>query len=224
MTITRQEQIDRMVDGELTAQQQRELLIDCEENSRWRELALAYVESQALGCELKQMVSEPATTVNVAARHPDESTGMNPWALAAAVLLSLGIGYGGGWWLQSDNLLVATGSDSEEHVDPKVQQITTTSSAAIPETTSEVPESMQFTVAHPTTNELRQIQLPIVNASELQPGWEQRLRPGIPADLDRELRAGGLKMEQSRTVVPVRLKDGRRVIVPVDYYIERPFQ
>ncbi len=223
MTTTRQEQIDRMVDGELTAQQQRELLIDCEENSRWRELALAYVESQALGCELKQMVSD--TTISpMVAQDPVESSAMTPWALAAAVILSLSIGYGGGWWLQSDNPMVATGGASSESVESDARQVASNQAATMPESTSKVPESMQFTVAHPTTNELRQIQLPIVNASELQPGWEERLRPGIPADLDRELQAGGLKMEQSRTVVPVRLKDGRRVIVPVDYYIERPFQ
>ena len=41
-------QIDRMVDGQLTVAEQRALLLACDTDNRWRELALAYVESQVL--------------------------------------------------------------------------------------------------------------------------------------------------------------------------------
>ena len=83
---------------------------------------------------------------------------------------------------------------------------------------------MQFTLANPTTNELQQIHLPIVSVSDLGPDWQTRLRPTLPEDLLQEMRAGGLNVRQTRTVTPVRLPDGRRVLVPIDYYFEQPYQ
>ena len=212
MTDERQHKIDRMVDGELAMEARRDLLLQCDEKSQWRDLALAYVESQTLSGELKSFVAE--STVAKQTYTPDKSgtaeKSWGPWALAAGLLLALGFGYGAGTWWQSSgvgtaNVAVAPTDGSE---------------------TTELlkPESMQFMVGNPGTNEMQQVQLPIVNASDLQPGWEDQLRPGIPDELRRELRSGGIDMQQMRTVMPVRLQDGRRVIVPIDYYIERPFQ
>jgi phospholipid transport system substrate-binding protein len=55
--------IDRMVDGELTTDQQCSLLADCEEHAGWRDLALAYVESQVLTKELKALGNEAIATL-----------------------------------------------------------------------------------------------------------------------------------------------------------------
>ena len=54
--------IDRLVDGELTEQEQRELLTACDEQpERWRDMALAYVEAQTWRTELSNLVKEPQT-------------------------------------------------------------------------------------------------------------------------------------------------------------------
>ena len=50
--------INRMVDGELGDEEQRALLADCERHSRWRELALAYVESQVLRAQLSSLATD----------------------------------------------------------------------------------------------------------------------------------------------------------------------
>ena len=215
--LDRQKQIDRMVDGELNAAQQRELLLECEERDHWRDLALAYVESHAFTTELKGFADFPTEreTIQPPHDHAGESdrrqSSWNAWSLAAAVLLSLSIGYGAGWsW--------------------KLPSITTFGKDRIVQgkdlsTSPDRAQSMQFMVANPLTNELQEIQLPLVNSSDLEPGWQNRLRPKrLPDDLLRQLNAGGLNVQQTRTLTPVRLRDGSRVIVPVDYYIERPFQ
>ena len=102
--------LDRMVDGELTSDEQRTVLLRCEEQGRWRELALAYVESQVLGGTLGDssfllredqkpkrsdvpVVRESSTEIET--RTPSvKSENWNLMSLAAAVLLSLGLGYG----------------------------------------------------------------------------------------------------------------------------------
>ena len=112
----KQLQIDRMVDGELSANEQRELLMMCDSEDRWRELALAYVESQVFAKELNDfgqttiVASEPnVTPVTPAPIRPDlqhrtesPERGWSVMSLAAVILLSLGFGYGMGWWLQGD--------------------------------------------------------------------------------------------------------------------------
>ena len=207
MTSKREKLIDRMVDGELTQAEQCDFLTDCEEHARWRELALAYVESQTLSTELKSFVGEETAT-NSRADHKPPASSWNAWSLAAAVMLSLSLGYGLGWsW--SDGAPVAENSLAPLGDFDKVASST---------------PSMQFTVSDPATSELQQIDLPIVNASDLGPDWQRRLGSELPDDLLREMRAGGLNVRQTRTVTPVRLPDGRRVVVPIDYYIEQPFQ
>ena len=227
------QQIDRMVDGELNTEQQRALLLDCEARGNWRNLALAYVESQTLAKELKNFASPAASTQTVGgetrgdlvqptsndANGPQERSTWKPWSLAAAILLSLGLGYGAGWTWK----LPTSGFASPGQI---VQSPRSSGFDGAPGNGSASPtQSMQMMVANPVTRELQQIQLPLVSASDLPSGWEDRLQPTrLPEDVLRELNAGGLNIHQTRTMTPVRLRDGRRVIVPVDYFIERPFQ
>ena len=211
------EQLDRMVDGELTENEQRAVLLGCEEQDRWRELALAYVEAQVLSRELPTIqeleMDEPPREVRPV---PTSAASWlwNPFALAAAVVLSLSIGYGAGWWWQGPVAPVATIASQEPMV-----------TAGAP--TSSSPRLMQLTVSHPTTNELRQIELPIVNASQLGPNWREQIQTTFPdesTDFLRQMRDAGLNIQQTRTVTPITLSDGTRVLVPIDYYFETPFQ
>ena len=108
------EQLDRMVDGELTENEQRAVLLGCEEQDRWRELALAYVEAQVLSSELPTIqeleMDEPPREVRPVP--PSAASWLwNPFALAAAVVLSLSIGYGAGWWWQGPVAPVAASAD-----------------------------------------------------------------------------------------------------------------
>ena len=132
-----------------------------------------------------------------------------------ALLLSLSVGYGLGWSWQSNSPVSSRVADNT----PVTGEPTTVN----PDLVSQRP-LMQFTVSNPVTQELEQINLPIVNASELGPDWQNRLHGGVPKALLEEMRAAGLNVRQERTVTPVRLPDGRRVVVPIDYYIEQPFQ
>lgn len=240
-------QIDRMVDGELSSSQQRELLLACETGDRWRDLALAYVESQVLSNALGEssfLIEQPANVLanspsNASETQPNEASAesqtvdvqtekareqnalsWNTWSLAAAVLLSLGMGYGLGWWWQGvepgDPINVVNTTPS--HETPESPQL------ALGNGTSNT-ETMPFWVSDSSGSEMRQVELPLVNASDLGPNWQQDLqRPNLPSELVRELREGGMKLRQQRTMIRVRRPDGRLVLVPIDYFYEELFQ
>ncbi len=70
-------QIDRMVDGELSVEQQRVVLLACEENHQWRDLALAYVESQAWGHELRSLTQDPGSPWNHTVAHETNHGGQD---------------------------------------------------------------------------------------------------------------------------------------------------
>ena len=208
----RQRQIIRMVDGELTVQEQRGLLVDCEQRDAWRDLALAYVESQALGLELKGLAdgeSESSLTLRSGGRGREAAKVRVPapwhaWSLAASMLLILGLGFGLGWWMDRPAVM------------PNLANAPDATSEAVESVVGDL-SSMQFTIADPQTNELRQIDLPTVRASTLGPNWPDRLPRAVSEDFVREMRSRGLDVRQQRMFVPVTTSNGQRVIIPVDY-------
>lgn len=115
-------QIDRLVDGELTADERRQVLAECEErDGAWRRCALAFLEAQAWRSELTALAAPPVsvaaqanppivgtTSANqpganvkrrrwVRLRSPSEdrwSTALGaPWALAACALVAFALGW-----------------------------------------------------------------------------------------------------------------------------------
>lgn len=229
-------QIDRMVDGELSQDEQRDLLLDCESNNRWRELALAYVESQAFGSALRSpqffaetpslktvpqtvVLEEPMRHTVERERSKKDQLTWNVMSLAAAVLLSLGLGYGLGWWWQGD------AGPASVDLAGNNQTVGGSNDAIVGSVPDSRLKTMPFTVSDPASDELRQVDLPVVNASELGPNWEQQLtKRDVPDDMLRELRDHGLNVRQARTFTRIRLPDGRLVVVPIDYFFEQPFQ
>lgn len=233
MTEARQKNIDRMVDGELDRSSERQLLLECEERGQWRDLALAFVEARSLKRELcglfvtppkevasqdpllrkngTNAVSRPSHTSLAGSNQQAEREKRNRpywWSLATAVLLSLGVGYSLGW-------------DKNSNPASKLAEQQATFRTEYPES---LPSSMQITVNHPKSAELQQVEIPLMRASDLGPDWQERLRANGADSLVREMQQQGLNLRQQRTFTPVRLRGGQRVIVPVDYYYEQPYQ
>lgn len=216
--------IDRLVDGELNRNAEREFLLECEANNSWRDLALAFIESRALEQEMKGLMSAVRDTAPnrdskvqpSSPRKPrPEQTTWDAWSLAAAVLLSLGIGYGMGWGWQR------TTSGASEFV--AEQPIHRPTNQTI-NPASNRPASMQFMVDHPATRELQQVEIPLLQATDLGPDWQQRLQTNSWDRIVDDMRRQGLNLRQERTITPVRLSNGQRVVVPVDYFYEQPYQ
>ena len=141
---------------------------------------------------------------------PNRGISDGAWSLAVAVLLSLGLGYGLGWGWQR-----AAIETPDFAAKPPIGEL---------DRESELPSSMQFMVNHPTTRELQQVEIPLLKATDLGPNWQQRLQASSSSGLVDEMRRQGLNLRQQRTLTPVRLSNGQRVVVPVDYFYEQPYQ
>ena len=212
--------IDRLVDGELSPERRRDLLMSCERNDAWRDVALAFVEAQTLRTELKLFAGAseagPSLNLDTRANASAESTrpGLsfwNPLSLAAAVLVALGIGYGAGTIWQG--IPAATGI---VQVPQDVDQDRSESPSPY--------SSLNLTVSDDRQGGLQQIQLPVVAASSLGPDWPDKIATELPDELMSEMHRQGFGVSRNRQLIPVRLHDGRTVIVPIEYYHERSLQ
>jgi hypothetical protein len=185
--------LDRMVDGDLSPREQRELLSQLDDESGgWRRLALAFVEAQAWRNELGAMTD--------ASRQPSrtlvQSGGSTPvlwrriFAIAASVALAFGLGF------------MARGP---RHQSPD-QGLMATMPLAPPAVEREL-------VGFPDG---QTVDLPIVEATQVSPDWV-RSRPNlVPLPVRRELERSGHRIEQRRVFLPLILDDGQPAVVPID--------
>ena len=151
-------------------------------------------ESTSPGVVLKEDVAPPRS----------KNASRQTWWVAASALIALGIGYALGGSGQTNSPSSSSIATHEEK-QPK--------------------NSIQWLVNDPQGQELRQIEIPVLSTADLKESWQEHL---LSVDRERalmqEMRGHGLNMEHQRTLTPVRLKNGQRVIVPVDYFYEKPIQ
>ncbi len=222
------QRFDLLVDGELSEEDRRTLLgqLDREPGS-WRRCALAFLEAQMWKQEFGVLL-QPATE---AASSP-QPAGRSFWnrqmptllAMAASFLIALVLGMalrGGGASLPGSrpslgNMATMTtqalpgprtpGQDPAAAANPW-QMVTLTASDGA----QEAPESFE---------------LPVRSGTRLDPQWLQSLPAPVPSDVVQALRDSGHQIEQRRELVPVPMRDGRRLVVPVDqvdiHYVGRP--
>lgn len=209
---------DRLVDGELTGETYRELLRDLEEEpDGWRRCAMCFLEAQALGQEFGALRDElDIATVVGASRaldRPASNLKLLVLAMAASFLIAFGLG---AWWRSEaasspdvpPNLIAADNRDGgagTELVGP-------VASAASDEGT--MPDELTFVVDR-GDGEPEQFALPLYAGNDAEARWVME-RSSMPVDVERELRRAGYRVETVREWNPVRLRDGRRAVFPVD--------
>ncbi len=60
------------------------------------------------------------------------------------------------------------------------------------------------------------LDIPAIERNAIDPDWLRSLPSPVPDDVLQALNRTGHEVQQHRQFVPVPLKDGRRLIVPVD--------
>ena len=207
--------IELLVDGELTDERRRQLLLSCENQpERWREVALAFVEAQILRTEVRSLVNDVAPSAQKNEQPILKRSRYDwlnrPWALAAAVLVSIGAGFGLGALVNSIEANVPAASHRElATADAAVDPVP---NRAIPSG----PKTVQLVISEPDSNQLRPVEVPLVPASRLDE-WASTLpRDFLPDDIRRTLQQLGHEVKHKRQLIPVALPDGSRALVPVD--------
>lgn len=201
--------IDRMVDGELSDQEQRQLLMACERHpDRWRDMALAYVESQTWRSEFSEF-TKPATAAQAVAAETaavgiaDDARPLparpriTPWKLlnvAAMLLLSLTVGYGIGTlnFDRTQNDLVGKPSPNPE-----------------------LAEQVVVWVPDQQSGGLQPMHVPVRNVMNLNQEELDRHNQ-LSSEVWDALTKNGHQVTRRRMWHPVQLKDGRGAFVPTD--------
>ena len=206
--------LDRLVDGELSLEEQRQLLNQLEqEPSGWRELALRFVEVQTLRQSCREWVAPILTAIP---RMDDSGTSGSKRRVqiaAAAVALLLAFGLGSAVGRQGTHPMVAeviqqpSDSPSEAEAD-----------FIPPQRVEAVPVALQYTdgsFSPPVTT-------PVVDATSplAQPWLNGAYR--LPDRVREQLRRRGQKLSERQEWVEVDLADGRRGYLPVKEWTVSP--
>ena len=212
---------DLLADGELPPEEYRNLLASLDdEPGGWRRCALALLEAQAWAMDLGG-IEQDVRTIAPAHKNPGSTRSEIPWkglmlAAAASFLLALGLGLViRDWWHPSN---------------PGGAGIATHRPDATPADTPDLVERQQRTVSHPpmrhvslvvddgdsSTSEHYEVDLPVTEMNQLDREWMFAPRSVIPPDVIRALRRMGNDVRQQHEFVPVDLRDGRQLVVPVE--------
>ncbi|MGD9647095.1 MAG: hypothetical protein AB7U73_15400 [Pirellulales bacterium] len=241
-----QQQLDRLVDGELTPAARRELLEHLEQESGgWRRCAMAFLEAQSWGQDFSVWLSAPvepggnAGDLPVAAAQsaasPNLWTPQRRWldragtllAIAASFVIAFGLGVASRRMPNSTrpDRLLANGVPA---VQESTTQQSTTSTAAptkvVPgpvaptELAAAIEGALDAAQAGPT-EERADGASPIWLPSGL-PGDESLLggerSPALPAYVQRAFERSGHAIEEQHELWPVQLENGAHALVPIE--------
>ena len=219
--------LDQLVDGELNETERRNLLMRLEHSpDGWRRCALAFLEAQAWRVEARAVVAEPAPSVKPAATTPTAQqnaepaslsrkawNGLSLWTptiLAAGILVAVVYPQWGGRFtkhtfepIASNGPMQVAGSGVTNVADRSV-------------------ENMQLVVAPGPNGERRIVEVPLIEAEKGNADLFGHVGGQLPPDVVKMLEQTGNRVVRQQRFMPVKLNDGRTVVVPVEQVEIRP--
>lgn len=231
---------DLLVDGELSEPQRRRLLASLDDTpDGWRRCALAFLEAQCLHRELGRIPCvRPDGSQAVKRSGAGAATGAR-WrtfvAMAASFLVALGLGICMRSLLVGDRDSVSPSAEvaesdvpadrAELDGSPKESSIAVSGAANDP---PESPDSWRM-VSFPLSDGSEgseMVRLPVVERDSIDEAWLMNLPQSIPPDVVQAIEDSGHRVRSQRRLLPLRMKDGRRLVVPVDqvelHYVGAP--
>jgi hypothetical protein len=224
--------VDRLVDGELDAGERRSLLAALDETpDGWHRCAIAFLEAQAWSSDLRgALVSSPETgrPAGGAAigqtsvrRHLRQATG-----IAAAVVLA----FAAGWLLRpgrepgSDHPATSGLPVAEVREDNPnaAQNAGTGHEPSDPDAAAAVRLAGVFKFELDDRGQTRTVEVPVLEGPGVDTRWILMQPPAIRASAIHALERRGHRVEAHRELLTVNLKDGRKLILPVDEVDVRP--
>jgi len=244
--------LERLVDGELDDVQRRALLgrLDREPDG-WRRCALAFLESQcfaqALGGLGREMHGTAGLPGNAAAARAEteppaaspagsvEARRVSRWgwprlarlntplAMAGSFLVALVVGVVlgpllvGGYGART---LLVTAPEQQTRL-----ATSPTPGVRMPAAPGQRSDPWQMvTLSLPGSGQGGNdaIRVPAIQRDHFDADWVRNLPGALPADVLQALRQSGHEVSQVRDLLPIRLRDGHELIVPVDQIEVRP--
>jgi hypothetical protein len=237
---------DRLVDGELSAAEERALLsaLDAQPEG-WRQCALAFLESRAwkkeLGalefmppprCNGAPVLLPPAGNSSLCATgsasgelHRSATSSLTRWrhmaTLAASIALAFCLGLATQKYWPTNN---ATRGELVHGADRGTMSNNNLAAPhnqpahadAAVRSAADLASSVMLTLVDSRGEEERQIEVPVVETDRLDPSWLAGQPSAISAEEIEQIRRLGYRVDQERFYVSVMLDDGRSAIVPLD--------
>jgi hypothetical protein len=209
---------DRLVDGELSADERRRLLTSLDDRPEgWRQCALAFLEAQAWRTELSQAAQETASTPaaltlrgEVAATTHRTGRYAARWLVIAAALV-VAFGLGVFWPADHDESTIAEfGPASPDQPAGGAAPLETTPS---PNRASR--DALVFFV-NDDAGGTQRVHVPLVDAGTVDRQLGVRFRSGVPAAIRDHLRQNGYDVHSQRRYAPLRMENGGSLVVPVE--------
>jgi len=217
---------DRLADGELDEAGRRALLSRLDDiPGGWRRCALAFLEAQAWRSELRVTAGRSDVAVVAPAfRRGGLSRGVRA-RRAALLALALVAAFTCGWLIRPGRDAF---DDERSSAAPKtlVQRDagnmksgdanSSDSSSRDPELPPGIRLAGILSLQIDDAGQMREVQVPVLEGPGIDSRWLLEQPPAVRASVVRELERRGHKVEAHRQLLTVSLKDGRRVILPVD--------
>ncbi|HTN75067.1 MAG TPA: hypothetical protein VL096_07465 [Pirellulaceae bacterium] len=219
--------LDRLVDGELSSTEYRQLLASLDEQpAQWRRCALAFVQAQALGSELRLlreegMESPPPKPANLSAPSaPIASTG---WTTLRGLAYPLMLAMAAGFMLAlvfAPRILPPHGTidSSKLAVEAPAQNDPLPREASLPTPENSAQEPLGNVRLVMDGEDGRALNVPVYHADQaaelLGPDGVATLSP----EMLRSLENAGNQVVREQSVLPFELEDGGRLLVPIDRY------
>ncbi len=215
-----QREIDRLVEGELSQPERRQLIARIEEEPEgWRRCGLAFLEAQSWRKSLRLVVAR-STERSVAAdeNRPVFASSRRRMHFLATVVatavasLLIGIGIGKSWTAEGRSVVDHEPNRAVNKVDPSVSEMSEAQPPNVP-----VEDEVRFVgyVSYDNDQEGAQT-VPIISG----PGFNEQWLANQPAPLSEyeisQLEGRGWRVHQERRLIRVQLTDGRTLTVPID--------
>jgi hypothetical protein len=220
---------DRLVDGELGEEERRKLLASLDAAPEgWRRCALAFLEAQAFResfGDLAPVVRKSPLPAAPPVSPPMPRKRRKPlgamgtvMAMAASFLVALGLG---SWALHGPRNDGGSPTNNQIAGDPRattVPAVNATNHDALPRATpsASTPWQMVKLQAPGLTGDDRPLQIPALPRPRLDDDYFRRVPSPLPDDVRQALERTGHEIRTYRELVPVHLKDGRQLVLPVD--------
>jgi anti-sigma factor RsiW len=214
--------LDRLVDGELSDVERRELLVSLDDRPEsWRKCALAFLEAQTWQRELSRLANEPATAPTAALADGDSQIASRRavqfLTLAAGVFVAFTLG------LAFGNLPHPHQSAAPSPYNPPLAA-SQRAPSGVPSTQSGRVVPMQPGVsgdaltlwARDEAGQMRPLRVPLVDASALDRSLGTAFPSRWTPELQKQLEQRGYQVESKRRYAPLVVDGGRPIVVPVE--------
>ena len=227
--------LDRLVDGELTEAQRRELLLALERQpDGWRRCALAFLEAQEWKRSLGALRAAAAPAQ--AATPPRRALPLGRFgtlaAMAATFVAAVGLVLAvQGWRSRGAG---RPGGETVARVQPQTPRNESLPPGG-PALAGQVPpangapgpwQRVRLSLPDGPQGPGADIELPACEREQIDEAWLSSLPATMPPEVLQALQRAGYEVQRQQRLLPLPMEDGRRLVVPVERvnvrYVGRP--